>query len=108
MRFRRALWGAAITLCVLAALAVVGSFPARQILAQREATAEAAERSAELEHEIASLEARVEALHEPDTVKRLAREHLELAEPGQESYRVVFPPAGGVPLPEGWPFLIDG
>ena len=96
-----------ISLCVLAALAVVGSFPARQILAQRSATAAASERSAELDLEIARLEARVARLQEPEEVKRLAREHLDLAEPGQESYRVLFPPAGGVPLPHGWPFLID-
>lgn len=105
-RLRRVLVAAAVALAFFGALGLVGSFPARQILAQRAATASAVERNAALEADIARLEARVAALHEPDEVKRLAREHLDLAEPGQESYRVRFPPAGGVPLPRGWPFLL--
>jgi cell division protein FtsB len=106
VRLRRVLLSALVVLGVLGALGLVVSFPARQILAQRDATAAAAERNAALDRAIAALEARVAALNEPEEVKRLARLHLDLAEPGEESYHVVFPPAGGVPLPEGWPFLI--
>ena len=104
---RRALCVIAVVVTILGALAFVGSFPARQILGQRRAAAEAEQRNLALDAEVRRLEARVAALQQPDEVKRLARRHLDLAEPGQESYRVLFPPAGGVPLPEGWPFLVS-
>jgi cell division protein FtsB len=106
VRVRRALCVMAVVLAVLAAVAFVGSFPARQIIAQRRAIASAEERNVALDHEVAGLSARVATLQTPDEVKRLARQHLDLAEPGEESYRVLFPPADGVPLPQGWPFLV--
>lgn len=41
--------------------------------------------------EIADLEARAEALHDPDEIELLAREHLGLVRPGEVAYAIVPP-----------------
>jgi cell division protein FtsL len=97
---------AGLVAVVLVSAGVVASFPARQILGQRQAPAAAEGHLSALDGDISRLQTRVASLHQPDEIKRLAREKLDLVEPGQESYRVVFPPAGPVPLPHGWPFLL--
>jgi cell division protein FtsB len=94
-----------VVLVVLAAL-LAGSFPARQMLAQRRATEQAEARLGGLESDIGRLRSRVDALEQPEEIKRLARDKLDLVEPGQESYRVIFPPSGAVPVPRGWPFVL--
>ena len=97
-------WGA-----LVAALFVafgVASFPARQILGQRAATAAAAQQVVALDTEIARLDKRVAALDDPEEIKRIAKDRFDLVEPGQESYRIIFPPVGVVPAPRGWPFLL--
>jgi len=96
---------AVVALVVFGAV-LAGSFPARQILAQRRATAEAQARIDGLGVDIGHLQGRVDALEQPEEIKRLARDKLDLVEPGQESYRVIFPPSGAVPLPRGWPFVL--
>ena len=97
---------AAVVLLVLLGAVLAGSFPARQILAQRRATTEAQVRLDGLGADIGRLQGRVAALEQPDEIKRLARDKLDLVEPGQESYRVIFPPSGAVPVPRGWPFVL--
>ena len=102
----RRLTVAAVVLAVVLGAVLAGSFPARQILAQRRATADAQTRVGGLETDIGRLQARVDALEQPEEIKRLARDKLDLVDPGQESYRVIFPPSGAVPVPRGWPFVL--
>jgi cell division protein FtsB len=91
---------------VLLGGALVSWFPARQVIDQRRATSDAVERIASLDAEVARLSERAAALERPEEITRLARDRLDLVEPGQESYRIIFPPSGTVPLPRGWPFLM--
>jgi cell division protein FtsB len=96
----------AIVLLVVVAALLAGSFPARQIVAQRRATPDAETRVGSLATDISHLQQRVDALEQPDEIERLARDKLGLVRPGQESYRVMFPPSGAVPVPRGWPFVL--
>jgi cell division protein FtsB len=105
-RAQKRFWAAGAATVVLLAMGLVASFPARQILAQRQETEAARAQLANLEADIDRLEARVEALNDPAEVKRQAREDHNLVEPGEESYQVTFPDGGPLPLPKGWPFLI--
>ncbi len=105
-RAQKRFWAAAVASIVLLTMGLVASFPARQILAQRQETSEAKAQLAALQADIDRLENRVESLNDTEEVKRLAREHLGWVEPGQESYRVTLPEGSPVPLPKGWPFLI--
>ena len=97
-------WGALLAAVVVAL--GVASFPARQILSQQGATAAAAQQVVALDTEIARLDKRVASLEDPEEIKRIAKDRFDLVAPGQESYRVVFPPIGVVPTPRGWPFLL--
>lgn len=79
---------------LLVGLAAVSTyvFPFRQIIAQRRAV-ELAERKLEvLREENRHLERRVEALHSPAEVERMAREQFGLVRPGEVAYVVVAPP----------------
>jgi cell division protein FtsB len=95
----------AVTLVVLSA-ALLGSFPARAIVAQRADTARAESQLDDINAEIARLESRAQRLNDPEEVQRLAREQYGYVPPGTESYRVITPSAGDVPVPNGWPFLL--
>lgn len=100
------LWVGTVLAVVIVAALVVGSFPARQIAGQRQATRVAESDLVALDGEIQRLQGRVSALQQPTETQRMARDKLGLVEPGQEAYRVIFPPSGPVPLPRGWPFLL--
>jgi cell division protein FtsB len=102
---RRLVLLVAVTLVVLSA-ALLGSFPARAIVAQRADTATAEAQLDDIEAEIARLQGRVDRLNDPEEVQRLAREKYGYVPPGTESYRVITPSAGDVPVPDGWPFLL--
>jgi cell division protein FtsB len=102
----RRLWLALVVTLVLLGGVLVSWFPARQVIDQRRETTRATQRIAELDAEVATLGERAAALERPEEVARLARDRLDLVEPGQESYRIIFPPSGTVPLPRGWPFLL--
>lgn len=94
-----------VTLVILAA-ALVGSFPARQILAQRSDTATAERQLQRVEDELARLRSRRELLANPAEIARLARDEYGYVPPGWESYHLVTPQLGDVSLPQGWPFLL--
>jgi cell division protein FtsB len=102
----RRLWMGLVVTLVLVGGVLVSWFPARQVLDQRRETAQAERRIAELDAEVGALGERAAALERPEEIARLARDRLDLVEPGQESYRIIFPPSGTVPLPRGWPFLL--
>lgn len=86
--------------------ALLGSFPARSIAAQRTATNQAETRLGDLDAEISRLQARVDQLGQSGEIERIAREKYGYVPPGTESYRVITPSAGDVPVPHGWPFLL--
>lgn len=95
-----------VTMVVLGG-ALLGSFPARSIAAQRNETAKAETRLGDLDAEIARLVSRVDQLQQPAEIQRIAREKYGYVPPGTESYRVITPSAGDVPMPHGWPLLIS-
>jgi cell division protein FtsB len=103
---RRVLAASLVTLVILGA-ALVGSFPARQILTQRRETAAAEQELARIEDELARLRSRRELLANPTEIARLARDEYGYVPPGWESYHLVTPQLGDVSLPQGWPFLLN-
>lgn len=104
LRRRSTLWiGALVALGI--ALTLV-SFPARQILGQRGENAAARQQLSALQTENERLAKRVELLQDPDEIRTVAKERFDYVEPGEESYRVVVPDSGSVPLPRAWPFLL--
>ncbi|QYG92122.1 hypothetical protein HC251_06490 [Iamia sp. SCSIO 61187] len=89
---------------VLVGFLLVGVFPTRTWLAQRDETRE---RQAELERiraEQAVREDRVAELQDPDVVEQIAREKLGYVRPGEEAYRTLPPSVPPVDLPDSWPF----
>lgn len=98
---------ASVAVAVALAGALVASFPTRAILEQRRETAAAEQQLATLDEEAGQLEARVARLNDPDEIKRLARDRYGYVPPGWESYRTITPPAADIPLPEGWPFVLN-
>jgi len=75
----RRLTVAAVVALVIMGAVLAGSFPARQILAQRRATAEAQSRIDGLGVDIGHLQGRVDALEEPEEIKRRISLSLALA-----------------------------
>lgn len=100
------LWVGVVLAAVIIGAVVLGSFPARQILSQRHATAAAQTQLAALDGDIKRMQDRATALEQPAEIVRMARDKLGWVHPGDEAYRVIFPPSGPVPLPRGWPFLL--
>ncbi len=87
--------------------AFVVSFPVRDILDQRAETQASLDRQASLDDQIERTQERIDRLEDPDEIRRLARERYGWVPPGVESYRVITPSAAAVPLPYGWPLLVD-
>ena len=82
----------------------LGVFPTRTYLNQREATAQAETRLAELEASNAEAQQRAQILQTDAEIERIAREQYGLAKPGEEVYQVLPPPEDPVPAPDVWPF----
>lgn len=97
---------ALVTVLTVVAIGVllVASFPFRAIIDQREATEASTARIVALDEDIATLTARVEALQDGEASKIMARRNFDLAEPGEEVYRLTQPDADPIPVPSGWPF----
>ena len=87
-------------------LALVSSFPARAILAQRRETAARQAQLERVETEIRRLDAHLTELRDPDEIAQLSREKYGYVPPGWESYHLVTPEISDVRLPDGWPFLL--
>ncbi|MBM3684090.1 MAG: septum formation initiator family protein [Actinobacteria bacterium] len=88
-------------------VAFVVSFPVRDILDQRAETRASLDRQAALDEQIDRTRQRIDRLEDPEEIRRLARERYGWVPPGVESYRVITPSAAAVPLPYGWPLLVD-
>ncbi len=80
----------ALAVVVLAGLAVL---PARTWWTQRQSLNQSRAELAQVEEEVADLEARHELLQTDAEVERLARQDYDLVYPGEESYRLVPPDA---------------
>ena len=89
---------------VMVGFLLVGVFPTRTWLAQREETRD---RQAELDRirtQQAVQEERVAELQDPDVIEAEARDGFGLVRPGETAYQMM--PSSGAPidLPETWPF----
>jgi cell division protein FtsB len=82
----------------------IGVFPTRTYLNQRQATAQAETRLAELRASNAAGRERAETLQTDAEIERIAREQYGLAKPGEEVYQVLPPPEDPVQTPDVWPF----
>ena len=83
---------------------LVGVFPTRAWLAQRQ---EISARTAELdavEAEQRDLEADVARLKTPEEVEHIAREEYGMTRPGETAFRLLPAAVAPVDLPDGWPF----
>jgi len=89
---------------VMVGFLLVGVFPTRTWLAQREETRD---RQAELDRiraEQAVQEERVAELQDPDVIEAEARGEYNLVRPGETAYQVMPSPGAPIDLPETWPF----
>ena len=91
-------------------IAVVGLlfafyFPTRSWLHQRQQASAAANQLQHLDAANKDLAAKAKALHDPQTIKNLARSGYGLVDPGQDAYVVLPSPAGPTTLPQVWPFV---
>jgi cell division protein FtsB len=89
---------------VLVGFLLIGVFPTRTWLAQREETQE---RQAELDRiraEEAVHEERLDELDDPDEIEAIAREEHGLVRPGEDAYQMLPPAVPPVELPDTWPF----
>ena len=108
----RVLWGSLVTAVVIGALFVL-VFPTRAFIDQRSAIASSKRELAEVEAEVASLNADVDRLRTPTEIERLARERFGLIIPGEQAYVLRPPQTGSATFPDGWPWpgfarLING
>ena len=83
----------AVGIVVAVAVLVLGVFPTRSYLAQRDRIATEEDRVAVLRQENERLGARVETLGTDAEVERLAREQYGLVKPGEEAYAILPGPA---------------
>jgi cell division protein FtsB len=83
---------------------VLGVFPTRTWLDQRNSLRVSETRLADLEAANAERRARVDALMTDEEIERLAREEYGYAKVGEEVYHVLPPPRDPVKVPDAWPF----
>ena len=89
---------------VMVGFLLVGVFPTRTWLAQREETRD---RQAELDRirtEQAVQEERIAELQDPDVIESEARREYNLVQPGETAYQMMPTPGAPIDLPETWPF----
>ena len=91
-RLPRAVW-MVLGSTVLGAVLLLGVFPTRSYLAQRDAIEREKTRVAVLDQENQRLAARVTELQTDAEIERLAREQYNLVKPGEEAYAIL-PGAG--------------
>ena len=83
---------------------MLGAFPTRTLLDQRNAAATAESRLQELEAANAAAQQEADALRTDAVIEQLARQEYGLAKPGEELYHVLPPAQDPVRVPEAWPF----
>ena len=95
---RRAVWLAAGAFLLLVVL-VVGVFPTRAYLAQRQRRRGVATELQHLTAQNKALDERVRLLHSDAEIERLAREQYNLVKPGEEAYAILPSKAAAAPAP---------
>ena len=79
----------AILAVVVTALAVAMLFPLRQLLSDRSQVAQLTRQAQVLEQRNRRLEARIQLLHDPTYLERLARECIGMVMPGEIPFAIV-------------------
>jgi len=100
---RRLLLPVLATLLFVAVL-VVGVFPTRSYLAQRDAVAAATRQLDRLEASNRAMRAEAERLQTPAEIEHLARRDHDMVRPGEEAYHVLQAPPTPLRVPNVWPF----
>ncbi|HEU5150441.1 MAG TPA: septum formation initiator family protein [Iamia sp.] len=90
---------------VMVGFLLIGVFPTRTWLAQREETRERQAELDRIEAEQAVQEERIAELHDPDVIEHEAREKYGLAGAGETVYQLMPGSAPPVELPDTWPFV---
>jgi cell division protein FtsB len=83
---------------------LVGVFPTRTWLAQRDELGQREAELAAIRAEEAALEEQAETLQDPEEIERIAREEYGMVLPGEKPYRILPAPEEPVDLPDTWPF----
>lgn len=100
--------GRLVAPAVLAVLTIgvlmVGAFPTRTLLDQRQNASQAEARLSELEAANDAAQQEADALRTDSVVEQIARQEFGLAKPGEELYHVLPPPQDPVRVPDTWPF----
>jgi cell division protein FtsL len=86
------------------AVLVVGVFPTRSYLAQRNAVAAATRQLDQLQAANRSMQAEAKRLQTPAEIERLARRDHDMVRPGEEVYHVLQAPQPPLKVPNVWPF----
>lgn len=89
---------------VLVLVLLVGVFPTRQWLSQRDELGERRSELARQEAEGQQLQERIAVLQTEEEVERMARDEFGMVRPGEEAFRVLPPAVDPVQLPDTWPF----
>ncbi|HXH56011.1 septum formation initiator family protein [Iamia sp.] len=84
---------------------LVGVFPTRDWLAQRDQTATQRAELDAVEDDQRRLEERIARLQTPEEVEQIAREEYGMARPGERPFRILPPAVAPVELPDTWPFV---
>ncbi len=100
---RRAVAGLVVTVMLVAVL-LFAVFPTRSWLAQRRETAAAQAELDDLEDKRAKAEQAQDKLNDDDYIERVAKEELNMVNPGEEAYSILPAPTDPIGLPDGWPF----
>lgn len=101
---RRAAVGLVVSVALVGFL-LVGVFPTRDWLAQRDQTATQRAELDALEDDQRRLEQRIARLQTPEEVERIAREEYGMTRPGERPFRILPPAVAPVELPDTWPFV---
>jgi cell division protein FtsB len=89
---------------MLIAVLVVGVFPTRSYLSQRQAIASANADLQRVSQTNDTLQAEVARLQTNPEIERRARDQYGLVKPGEEAYHVLPSPQDPLKVPDVWPF----
>ena len=103
-RTARRLIAPAVLVVLTIGVLMLGAFPTRTFLDQRNTAARAEARLQELQAANAAAQQEVDALRTDAVVEQIARRDYGLGMPGEEHYHVLPPAQDPVRVPEAWPF----
>jgi cell division protein FtsB len=89
---------------MLITVLVVGVFPTRSYLSQRQAIASASADLAKVSQTNDTMQAEVDRLQTSQEIERQAREQYGMVNPGDEAYHILPRPQDPLKVPDVWPF----